>query len=177
MMEPRTIAVFRGTDDALAALRARAEELDMSRHTIDRLCGWKSGQAAKYLADPPIRGFSAESLIQMAAGLGSVLVLVEDEQSMQQIAKLGRQKRQQKAIRANGLAGMFNRRAASRIIRHFGRIGGLARNAQCDAAKRAKIASKGGKARSKSLTKEQRRELARHANVIRWDRVKAAVKP
>lgn len=175
MMEPRTIAALRGGDDLLAALRARADELAVSRKDIDTLCGWKSDQASKYLCDPPLRGLAVESLFAIVPALGMALVLVEHEQSMQQVRKT--RKRQQKAVRANGLAGMFNKRSASRIVRHLGHIGGLARNAQCDATKRTNVARKGGKARSKSMTRAQRIELGRHAINIRWDRVKAAVKP
>lgn len=176
MSEPaRQIAMFRGGDDVLAAMRALADTRDMSRTTLDRLCGWKSGQAAKYLADPPIRGFSVESLILMAAGLGAALVLVEHDQSMAEVAKRG-QKRQRNAVRASGSASMFNRRAARRIIQHFGHLGGTAYGAQCGKPIRVKIAAKGGRARARSMDRATRRKIAQHAAVIRWERVKAAVK-
>jgi hypothetical protein len=39
-----------------------------------------------------------------------------------------------------------------------------------------KIASAGGKARWANKTKKQRAQWARHANAVRWERVKAAAK-
>lgn len=171
MSEARTIAVFRGVDDALAALRARAEESGRSRDTIDGLCGWKSGQASKYLCDPPLRGLTLESLITMAASLGGILLFVEHEQSMQYIEKKA-PKRQLKSVRANGVASMFNRRSASRIIRAFGRAGGLARAQQTEGnATLAIIASKGGKARRKSLNRQARKAIAQAAANVRWGNV------
>lgn len=170
----RQIAVVADELDLVRVLRERADRLELSRTSIDQLCGWKSGQAAKYLSDPPIRGLSLESLITLGAGLGASLILVEHEQSMQYIVKISR-KRDHKAVRAYGQASMFNRRAARRIIQHFGAIGGDERALQIDGAHRSKIAAKGGRARRKALDRAARKAIASHAAITRWEKVRAAV--
>lgn len=170
----RQIAVIADELDLVRVLRARAELLQVSRATIDQLCGWKSGQAAKYLSDPPVRGLSLESLITLSAGLGAALVLVEHDQSMVYIAKRTR-KREQKAVRAYGQASMFNRRAARRIIQHFGAIGGAERALQLESSARCKIAAKGGRARRRALDRAARKAIASQAATTRWERVRAAV--
>lgn len=175
MTDLRIIAVVADEADLVAVCRTRAETLDRSREAIDVLCRWKSGQASKYLCNPPLRGLALESLFTLAPALGMALLLIEHEPSMQQIAKRTR-KRQLKAVRANGLASMFNRRSASRIIRHFGHIGGIARAQQTEGENTLiKIASKGGKARKKALSRQARKQIASDAAIIRWEKVRAAV--
>lgn len=169
------IAVFRGSDDVRAAMQGRRDLLEMSMQTLDRLCGWKSGQAAKYLADPPIRGLSIESAILMAAGLGGALAFVEHDQSMAEVVKRG-SRRQANAVRAGRSASMLKKRGPRRIIRHMAHLGGQAYGERCDATTRTRIAAKGGRARAKALDRKTRSKIAKNAAVIRWELVKAAVK-
>jgi hypothetical protein len=176
MTEPRQLAVIRGLDDVLAAFRAQAAAKELSRTTLDILAGFTPGLSAKYLAEPQIRTYSLASAIAQAASIGLAFTLIEHEQSMQQPVFKRARKRQTNAVRANGVASMFNRKAARRIIGHFGRIGGIKRAEQTEGESTlAKIAVKGGKARKRSLSRKRRREIAFEAAVIRWERVRAAV--
>ncbi len=55
----------------------------------------------------------------------------------------------------------------------LGRKGGKARLRTLSSAQRREIASKAGRARLRKITPEQRREIARKAIRIRWARVRA----
>jgi hypothetical protein len=73
-------------DELVAAMRARANELNVSRATIDDVSGLQSGYAAKLLANPPIKSFGAVSLGPMLGALGVSLVMVEDVEALARVA-------------------------------------------------------------------------------------------
>jgi hypothetical protein len=50
MMTPRVLAEVRGRDDLDHALRFRAEEVNISRLTIDAIAGVSAGYASKVLS-------------------------------------------------------------------------------------------------------------------------------
>lgn len=85
-MTERQIAVVTDYDGLLAALRARAEELNVSRSTLDDVSGLQTGYAAKLLANPPMKSFGRVSLGPMLGALGVSLVLVEDPEQMARVA-------------------------------------------------------------------------------------------
>ena len=65
------------------ALRARADELNVSRQEIDRVAGLTPGLASKLLSIPPIRYFgpltSSVAFWSMIGCLGLAVHLIEDE--------------------------------------------------------------------------------------------------
>jgi hypothetical protein len=76
----RQLATISDYDGLIRALRARVDELDISRETIDLVSGLQSGYAAKLLAQ--IKGVGRISLGPLLGTLGCVLVLVEDEAAL-----------------------------------------------------------------------------------------------
>lgn len=82
---PRTIATCTDMDGLLAAFRARAEALNVSRATIDDVSGLQSGYTGKLLANPPIKNVGAMSLGPLLGALGLAIVLVEDADQMRRI--------------------------------------------------------------------------------------------
>ena len=65
-------------DDLHAALRRRADELKLSRRTIDDLAGLADGYVEKLLGPSQVKKLSVRSLGAILAALGVKLVLVED---------------------------------------------------------------------------------------------------
>jgi hypothetical protein len=65
-------------DDLHAALRRRADELKLSRRTIDDLAGLADGYVEKLLGPRQVKKFSVRSLGAILSALGVKLVLVED---------------------------------------------------------------------------------------------------
>jgi hypothetical protein len=168
------LATIRGVDDALAWARGRADQLELSRQTIDRLAGFTAGLASKYLSSPPVRGFTLDSFVSMAAALGAVLLVAEDPQAIDYIKRKA-ERRAQFAVRADRSAGILGKRESRRILKYLAALGGKASRArlQGDPARHKQISSMGGRARRKALTRAQRVELARQAAQVRWERARA----
>lgn len=86
--------VIRTYDELIAALRGRAEELDVSRQTIDAIAKFPDGYAAKLLAPVPVKTLSRMSVGAILHALGVKLSLSEDHESLDRIEKhLAKRKR------------------------------------------------------------------------------------
>jgi hypothetical protein len=83
----KPLATARTYDELILGLRARADELKISRETIDAISGLQSGYASKLLAPVPIRTLSRVSLGAMLGSLGLKIILVEDAETLQKIEK------------------------------------------------------------------------------------------
>lgn len=81
------LAEIRNYDELNAALRKRADDLNVSRETIDAVSGLQSGYAAKLLAPVPIRTLSRMSLGAMLGALGLKLLVVEDLDTVRRIER------------------------------------------------------------------------------------------
>jgi hypothetical protein len=86
MTEPRQIATVRDYAQLHAALRARAEELRLSRETIDAISGLQSGYSGKLLAPVPIKGLGPATLGPILGAMGVFIVLVEDVEMLERYA-------------------------------------------------------------------------------------------
>jgi hypothetical protein len=80
MSEPRQIAVVRTYDDFKNALRARADELQLSRDTIDAF-GLPKGHAGHLLAPVPIKHIGPQSFGVLLTALGLKVLVVEDAEA------------------------------------------------------------------------------------------------
>lgn len=85
MTSPRQIAIVASYDDLQEAMRRRADELELTRCTIDRLARLQPGYASKLLAPRPMKRLSDETLGFMLPALAMKLVLIEDEEALQQV--------------------------------------------------------------------------------------------
>lgn len=142
-MQP--LAIIRGYDDLHAALRARAEELLLSRQTVDEVAGLTAGYAAKLLAPKPMKILGPMSFGSLLGALGLKLVVVEDAEAMAKYAH-NRVERTENMVRA--------------VSRHWVITANFLRTIQ----------SKGGIARAKSLSPYKRRAIARKAAKARWNK-------
>lgn len=74
----KVLAIITDEADLVAALRARAEELNVSRSEIDRVAGLPSGYAGKMLCIPPIKYAGPQSFWNVCGALGLAVQLVVD---------------------------------------------------------------------------------------------------
>lgn len=154
-MEARTIA---DEADLVAALRARAEELNVSRAEIDRVAGLPSGYAGKMLCIPPIKYAGPQSFWNIAGALGLAVQLVVDPEATARFAG----KMDQRDTKNARLRRMIQKSKLPWLIN--------AENAR-------EMGLKGASAANTRRSVRMRKKMAKHAINIRWDRVKAAVKP
>lgn len=152
MTEPRQIAVVRSYDELIAALRARASELAISRETIDAVSGLQSGYSGKLLAAVPIKGLGKTSLGPMLGALGLSLVVVED---LEMLARVRARLTESKSANAM-LAARMHEVIVTKITRK----------------KLLKLAKKGGVARANKLSKRRLRSIAKKAARARWHKPK-----
>jgi hypothetical protein len=138
------------------ALRERADALNFSRAQIDILSNFPSGYAAKILSPVPIRKLGNSSLPFLLAALGCRLELVEDAQSMAEIARKATQREVRVPVRAVNNGHGRHQLVSLKFLRKISRLGGLAR--------------------ARKLSPAQRRKSARHAATIRWRDVREAAR-
>jgi hypothetical protein len=74
----RELAVVHDYDGLRIALRARAEQLDISRLEIDRISGVANGYSSAVLSNTPRKRIGPANLGPILAALGLKLVVVED---------------------------------------------------------------------------------------------------
>ena len=89
---PRIIAAISDSEDLRRVFRARAEELNLSRNTLDEIAGLPAGYCAKLLADPPVRDIGPTSLWPLLGALGLAFAAIEDEAAMVRTRKAPKRK-------------------------------------------------------------------------------------
>lgn|SRR5215813_8815650 len=79
---PRVLAEVRDYGSLHAALRARADQLQVSREQLDELTGLQSGYCAKLLSSTRIKNLGPQSLGPLLTVLGLRLLVAEDADAM-----------------------------------------------------------------------------------------------
>jgi hypothetical protein len=143
-------------DSLQRALRERADALNLSRVEIDRLANLPPGYASKLLSPVPIKKLGNASMPFMLAALGVRLELVEDTESMDQLARKATRREVRVPVRAVNNGHGRHQLVSLRFLR--------------------KIARLGGRVRAQKLSPAQRRKSVRRAATIRWRDVKAAAR-
>jgi hypothetical protein len=147
----RVFAPIDSMPDLHAAVRARVEELELSRATIDAAAGIPDGYAAKLLAQLPVKRFGATSMWPVLRVVGLKLALVDDPEALASVTfKLPKRDRAQVRSRCQADAGLGTKPSLTAILSSAG--------------------SRGGKARMRKLSPAARRRLARSAAAARWER-------
>lgn len=136
------------------ALRERAEELNVSRLTLDEATGLPSGYSGKLLCMPPVKSLGPISLGLMLQALGLKLFVAEDYDAL---AKISRRLVPKKRSTQPPSIGGGDRLLEAKISNHMADLG-----------------RRGACARNKSMTVEQRREAARLAVTARWAKRRSA---
>jgi hypothetical protein len=86
MAASRTIAVVNDYPALQRVLRQRAEDLKISRETLDALAGISEGHSAKMLTDPPRKNMGILTFGLLLRALGLQLVVIEDDEQMRKLA-------------------------------------------------------------------------------------------
>jgi hypothetical protein len=86
MTQPRQIALVRDYDGLIQALRARADELRLSRQSLDEISGLQSGYSSKLLAPVPIKTLGQVSFGPALGAMGLAIVVIEDAEQLAKIA-------------------------------------------------------------------------------------------
>ena len=155
-MTERVLATFTDYIDFMRALRARANELQVSRDVLDEVSGLGVRYVSKLLGPRAVRRVGMKTLGPLLGALGVKLVLVEDPDAMRRFG------------RRNGFGARRDRNVHGGTV-HF----------EFSARHMRKIAKKGGHNSRKYMSPKRARQLARNAAHVRWDDVRAAaaVKP
>jgi hypothetical protein len=82
------LGIARSYDDLHRIMRARADELEVSRLVLDETAGITSGHSSKLLAPRPMRRLGAVTMPAMLGALGLALVVVEDPEALARISRL-----------------------------------------------------------------------------------------
>ena len=82
MSELPTLATARNYDDLQSAMRARADDLNINRETIDELAYLPRGYAGKVLCKNPCRRIGANLIGDFLRTLGLKLLVVEDAEGL-----------------------------------------------------------------------------------------------
>lgn len=151
-MTERRIAIVRDYAGLLGALRARADELGVTREALDAVTGLQGGYAGKLLAPVPIKHLGHTSLGPMLAAMGLMLIVVEDVETLTRITK--RMEKRQRPV-ADASESMLPKRKRNR--RGF-------RGSDASRVLNAR--------RSLVLPEVKRRRIAKGAALARWRRKK-----
>lgn len=133
---------IRDTAGNVAALRARADELNVTRQEIDRVVGWSNGYAGKVLCVPPIKDMTLSRYFELLGALGLAIQFVDDPLASRYTGRM--EQRDRKWVRQHNII------SSGRIpwLWQAGKCDELAilRKAKIPAWKRRAIARKAGRA-------------------------------
>lgn len=133
----------RNYEDLANVLRARADELQLTRRDIDRLGNLPAGYASTLLAPRPTKHFGPESLAAILPALGVLLVVVEDPESLAQIAARRDPRDKPKPM----ASAAYHFKLSRRFLKRIGRKGGQARMTKMTRRERSRVSRMGARAR------------------------------
>lgn len=145
---PRQLGECSDYDGLHRILRDRADELNVSRTTLDEAAGLALGHSSKLLAPRPLKKLGVVSLGLMLQAMGLKLVVVEDVEALEQISA----KLIPREVTANVLSLSWGRAKHLLVSKQWVK----------------KMGRKGGKQRAKNLSPRQRSAIARKAAKARW---------
>lgn len=131
-------------EDVHHQFRLRADEVQFSRLTIDRLANLASGHSATVLGPQPDKIMKVETMISIAAALGYDVLLRENPGSL---ARIKSRVEQRKFVVTMHTAAVHVS-MSKRFLRKIGALGGVSSR--------------------KFVGKRRRRQLARKAALARW---------
>lgn len=154
----RTIAgPIADESDLVNALRARMEDVNVSRAELDAELDLPGGYTSKRLTLPQMKYYGRDAFWNTAEALGLAVILVEDPTAKARYA--ARMKRRSRPQAISGPDHWRNARTLS-ILREI-------------ASKNGEL---GAQRYMQKVGKRRRKQIARNAAVIRWERVRAAVR-
>lgn len=166
---PRQLAVATTHAEVVAALRARAEQLQWSRQALDGIAGLTDGYAAKMLAPVPIKGLGPQTLGPILGAMGLVIIVAEDPKLLAAARRIAEAKGWGERDSSQARDGHL----PTNCVPTKGRRG----NPMLQDPVLAVEFNRRMRARATAkMTKAQRSKAARHASRCRWAKVRAAKK-
>ena len=144
MTDERRIAICTSYDELIAALRARADELKVTREGLDAVSGLQAGYSAKLLAPVPMRSLGKVSLGPMLQALGLAVVLVEDPEAIRRFADQHAER--QRPTPTVGTHEVITIQITRRKLKRMARRGGKKRAAAMTPKQRSRSARKAARA-------------------------------
>jgi hypothetical protein len=170
---PRMLGTFTTLKELQVLARARAEELALSRDTINKIAGFADGHANKLLSPQPAKKIGERSLPLLLGALALKLVVIDDPQQREQIFQRYTPRNPRLCAHA---AAPIAFTLSRRFMRAIGKKGGLGRKKKLSAKRLTQIARAAGKRSRATMTARRASELARRAALIRWRDVKVAAR-
>jgi hypothetical protein len=173
---PRVLGEFTTIAELQSLLRARAEQLQISREQLDDLAGLAKGYASKLLAPSPVKKIGLVTMPALLGALGLKLVLVDDPEQRARIAERFTPRNPAYAAHAGTVTVIFSRRH----MRQIQKRGGRNSRKYMTREEASWLASKAGKNSRKNVSSKRARELAQAAGRLgaaaRWGEIKRAVR-
>jgi hypothetical protein len=150
---------FEDDDTLVEQLRQRAAYVGISYNVIEELTGLGEGAVGKYLSPLRVKKITIASLMRLAAPLGLKALLVVDDELVRRMSRHwdSRDARMVHTKRKVRIGKAQLRRVLFEVARELGRRGGIAR--------------------MKKLSPEQRRLIAKRAIEARWRRSETSSRP
>jgi transcriptional regulator with XRE-family HTH domain len=143
-------ATLENSDEVVAALRKRMEYAGLSFSTVEQIAGLAEGAVGKYLSPLQVRSLTVASLLRITQVLGVKMTMIVDEALTRRMRRRWVQ-RDGKRVHANRQVSLGQaqlRRVLKPVAAELGRRGGVAR--------------------MKTTTLEERREIGRLGAQVRW---------
>lgn len=160
MIEPRQLIVVTDTPALIAVIRKQADALGLSRKDINALAELADGHCEKLLSIVPSKGMGLGIVWGLVEAVGLKIAIVESPEAMVRIAEFVGM-RNESQVRKPSVRSVLRTKKKARLQRIFN-----------DPKYFNKLGKKGGRARTKSLTPQERSKAAIHANRVRWRAVR-----
>lgn len=155
----RPLAIIRSYAELHAALRQRADQLNVSRLVLDEVSGLPGGYCSKLLSPNRTKKLGALSMQLLLGALGVKLAVLEDAEQLARIRP--------KLVQRGAVPGTLHWRQKRAAADDAKRV---SRSAEARALKNAlrRNGRKGARARMEKLSPEQRSQIASGAARARW---------
>ena len=146
----QVIGHLREPADLHEIMRARADELQLTREGIDAMSGLQNGYASKVLAPDPSKGVGPIVWRLMLPVLGMKIVAVVDEEALERITKKGPKRR----IPAVSQARAWHFQLSTKELKRRARKGGSVKSSAKTAAARRNARKRWEKPKLTEITKK-----------------------
>jgi hypothetical protein len=173
---PRVLGAFSDLRELQVLMRARADELQISREQIDEIAGFTPGYASKVLAPRPIKKMGELSIRLLLGALAIDLIAVDNAKQRERVVSRRTERHSALDRHAGAVTFIFSQRHMRKIQKR----GGENSRKYMTREQASRLASKAGRQSHKNLSPQRARKLAqargRAGAAARWGDIKRAVK-
>ena len=139
---PRAIGRVEHSEQLLAAIRRRVEELKLSHEVLDDLCTFSPGYASKLLSNPPTKRLGHFTLFLLLQVLALDILLIENPERLEILKNPRHLRRRRLVLRAPRIVVL-----TPDFLRSIGAKGARARNLNLSPKRRKALALRAIRAR------------------------------